>query len=135
MFWCLQIIEANLIFRVDSDGTPLEVSLAKNLRHPNVLQVLDYATCLRKVSPPLACCYSELLVDSESLLLSDKSCRPVLGRQTLPYSTRDQKEPSCLKVMSNAAVSLPGDIGSWAQQLAGQRGIVLGKERPLLKQW
>jgi hypothetical protein len=45
----VQIIEADAITKVDSEGLPLEVSLSKDLRHQNIVQMLDYATRLRKV--------------------------------------------------------------------------------------
>lgn len=48
----LQIIEAESFFRMDSEGNPLEASLAKNLKHPNVCQVLDYTLRRQKVRLP-----------------------------------------------------------------------------------
>ena len=39
-----QVIEAAMIFKVDEEGMPLEASLGINLRHPNIVLLLDYAT-------------------------------------------------------------------------------------------
>ena len=49
----LQIIEADAIAKVSSEGLPMEVVLSKNLRHPHIVRMLDYATRLRKVSKQL----------------------------------------------------------------------------------
>lgn len=45
----MQIIEADAISKVNSEGLPMEVSLSKDLRHRNIVQMLDYATRVRKV--------------------------------------------------------------------------------------
>ena len=45
----LQIIEASAIAKVSNEGLPMEVYLSKNLRHRNIVKMLDYATRVRKV--------------------------------------------------------------------------------------
>lgn len=45
----LQILEADAIAKVSSEGLPMEVHLSSNLRHPNIVKLLDYATRLKKV--------------------------------------------------------------------------------------
>lgn len=37
---------------MDSQGMPLEATLAKGLRHPHVVQMIDFATRIRRVRPP-----------------------------------------------------------------------------------
>ena len=45
-----QIIEAESILKADADGHPLEASLTKGLRHPNIVQMLGFTTHVRPVS-------------------------------------------------------------------------------------
>ena len=40
---------------MDSEGNPLEASITRNLRHPNIVQMLDYATRIRRVGRLCPC--------------------------------------------------------------------------------
>lgn len=89
----LQIIEAEMVFKVDSEGLPLEASLAFNLRHPNIVLLLDYDTHFKVllISPRIFVsseAYSQSLFSSLEALgcLLDKHthdlCREFLDMHT-----------------------------------------------------
>ena len=59
----LQIIEAEMVFKVDSEGLPLEASIAYDLRHPNCLLMLGYETHVKTVRS-LLCVFSSAFVST-----------------------------------------------------------------------
>ena len=48
-----QVIEFADIVKVDQYGDPLEAALMLKLKHPNIIETIQYTTQLRAVSPLL----------------------------------------------------------------------------------